>query len=131
MKLKFHDSYKNDEKTTTKFEPINDVDVVNKACPDEILWNINCHISSLEKKYNEFKLPSDKQSIVDVLIKRAVKTTVQMLYDRGLFDSFSNAGEVLKAFLFLARRKSDSEEHKSYRSMVIFLIINWKRSNIK
>ena len=35
-----------------------------------------------------------------------MKTTIQILYDRGLFDNFQNAEEVLKDFLFVTRRDS-------------------------
>ena len=61
---------------------------------------IDGHLSKLEKDYNEFKLQYNKQNVEDILIQRAVKTTIQVLYDRGLFDNFQNAEEVLKDFLF-------------------------------
>ena len=35
LKLQVHDTYKKDEKLTTKFEPINNEDVINKAYLDE------------------------------------------------------------------------------------------------
>ena len=38
------------------------------------------------------------------LIQRAVKTTIQILYDKGLFDSFQNAEEVVKDIFFTTRR---------------------------
>ena len=46
----------------------------------------------------------------DILIQRAVKTTIQVLYDKGLFDIFQNSEEVLKDFLFVTRRRGDLEE---------------------
>ena len=64
-------------------------------------------ISLLSKKnYNEFKLQYNQQSVEDILIQRAVKTTIQILYDKGLFDIFQNADKVLEYFLFTTRRDS-------------------------
>ena len=57
-----------------------------------------------------FKLQYNKQSEEESLVQRAVKTTIQMLYDQGLFDSFQNAEEVLKDFLFTTRRRHDLEK---------------------
>ena len=93
-----HDSYKKDEKLIRNFEPTDDSDVKNKAHLAEKLFKRNGHLSSLEKDYNEFKLQYNKQSVVEVLIQRAVKTTIQILYDKGLFDNYANADKVLEAF---------------------------------
>ena len=71
---------------------------------------INGHLSNLEKDYNEFKLQNNKQSIEEILIQRAVKTTIQILYDRGLFANFQNADKVLEDFLFVTRRRGDLSE---------------------
>ena len=71
---------------------------------------IDGHISYIEKDYNEFKKQYNKQSVEDVLIQRAVKTTIQILYDKGLFYNFQNAQEVLKDFLFTTRRRPDLEK---------------------
>ena len=71
---------------------------------------INAHLSKLEKDYNEFKSQYNKQNVEDILIQRAVKTTIQILYDKGLFDNFQNAGKVLEDFLFTTRRRGDSSE---------------------
>ena len=71
---------------------------------------IDGHLSKLEKDYNEFKIQYNKQSVEEILVQRAVKTTIQILYDRGLFDNFQNAEEVLKDFLFTTRRRPDSEK---------------------
>ena len=106
LKLEVHDTYKKDEKLTTNFEPIDNSDVINKGYLDKKLLNINGHISKLEKDYNEFKLQYNKQAVLDVLIQRAVKTTIQILYDRGLFDNYQNADKVLEDFLFTTRRDS-------------------------
>ena len=45
----------------------------------------------------------------EVLTQRAVKTTIQILYHKGLFDNYSNVDEVLKNVLF-TRRRPDSEK---------------------
>jgi len=110
LKLEVHDTYKKDEKLTTKFEPTDNEDVINKGYLDEKLLKINGHLSFLEKDYKEFKSEHIKQSIEDILIQRSVKTTIQILYDKGLFDNFQNADEVLKDFLFTTRRRPDLEE---------------------
>ena len=79
LKLKVHDTYKKDEKITTNFEPTDDSDVISKVYLDEKLKKIDGHISYIEKDYNEFKLQYNKQNIEDILIQRAVKTTIQIL----------------------------------------------------
>ena len=58
-------------------------------------------ISYIEKYYNEFKLHNNKQSVEGILFERAVKLTIQILYDRGLIDNYDNADEVIKVYLFL------------------------------
>ena len=105
LKLEVHDTYKKDEKITTIFGAVNDEDVVNKGYLDEKLIKIDGHLSKLEKDYNEFKLEHNKQNVEDILIQRAVKTTIQILYDKGLFDKFQNADKVLEDFLFTTRRR--------------------------
>ena len=72
---------------------------------------IDGHLSNLEKDFNEFKLQYNKQSVEEILIQRAVKTTIQILYDRRLFDNFQNAEEVLIDFLFITRRRPDLEDN--------------------
>ena len=110
LKLEVHDTYKKDKKITTNFEPVNDEDVINKAYLDEKLKKIDGHISYIEKKYKEFKLQYKKQSVEEILIEKAVKTTIQMFYDKGLFDSYANADKVLEDFLFTKRRREDLSE---------------------
>ena len=110
LKLEVYDTYKKNEKISTNFEPIDDSDAINKGYLDEKLLKINGHISYIEKDYNEFKLEYNKQSVEEVLIQRAVKTTIQILYDKGLFDNFQNADEVLKVFLFTTRHRPDLSE---------------------
>ena len=110
LKLEVHDTYRKDEKLTTNFERIDNSDVINKGYPDEKLLKINGHLSKLEKDYNEFILQYNKQSVEEILTQRAVKTTIQILYDKSLFDNFQKAEEVLKDFLFVTRRWGDLEE---------------------
>ena len=64
----------------------------------------------MENDYNEFILQYNKQNVEDILIQRAVKTTIQLLYDKGLFDKFQNADKVLEDFLFTTRRRPDLSE---------------------
>ena len=110
LKLEVHDTYKKDERIKTNFEPVDNEDVINKGYLDEKLIKINGHISKLEKDFNKFKLQYNKQNVEDILIQRAVKTTIQVLYDKGLFDNFQNADKVLEDFLFTTRRRPDLSE---------------------
>ena len=110
LKLEVYDTYKKDEKISTNFEAVDDKDVINKGYLDSKLLKIDGHLSKLEKDYKEFILQYNKQNVEDILIQKAVKTTVQKLYDRGLFDIFQNAEEVLKDFLFTTRRRPDLEK---------------------
>ena len=79
----------------------------------------------MEKDYNDFEMRSDKQP------ERAVKTTIQLLYDNGLFDNY--ADEVLKEFLLIdevnERRRLDSKEVNGNNVLGWFLFINtfWKK----
>ena len=57
---------------------------------------INGHLTLLEKDYNELKLHyNNKQSVEEVLVQGAVKTTIQKLFSKGLFDKYANADKVL------------------------------------
>ena len=107
LKLKVHDTYEKDEKLTTNFEPTDNTDVINKAYLDEEFLKINGHLSILQKYYNECKLQYNKQSVEDILFQRAVKATIQILYDKGLSDNFQNADKVLEEFFHL---QQDVEE---------------------
>ena len=113
LKLEVHVAYKKDEKLTTNFEPVDGSDVINKGYLDSKLLKIDEHLSKLEKKFNEFKLQYNKQSVEDILIQRAVKTTIQILYDKGLFDNYDNADKVLEDFLFTTRRRPDLSEENT------------------
>ena len=110
LKLEVHDSYKKDEKIMTTFEPINSSDVINKGYLDDKLLKINGDFSKLEKGFIEFRLQYNKQNVEDILFQRAVKTTIQILYDKGLFDDYDNADKVLEDFLFTTRRRGDLSE---------------------
>ena len=110
LKLEVLDTYKKDEELTTNFKPVDDLDVINKAYLDSKLIKIDGHLSKLEKDYNEFKLQNNKQNVEEILVQRAVKTTIQILYDKGVFDTFQNADKVLEDFLFTTRRRPDLEK---------------------
>ena len=112
-KFEVLDTYKKDEKLTTNFEAVDDKDVINKVYLDSKLLKIDGHLSKLEKDFNEFKLQYKKQNVEEILIQRAVKTTIQILFDKGLFDNYANADKVLEDFLFTTRKRPDlSEENK-------------------
>ena len=113
LKLEVPDTYKKDEKLTTNFEPVDNEDVIYKGYLDSKLIKIDGHLSKLEKDYNEFKLQYNKQNLEDILIQRAVKTTFEILYDKGLFDKFQNADKVLEDFLFTTRRRPDLSEENT------------------
>ena len=70
----------------------------NKTSFIEDYVKINCHISILEKVFSEFKLQYNKQSVKENLIERAIETTIQILYDKRLFDGFPKADKVSKDF---------------------------------
>ena len=98
LKLEVHDTYKKDEKITTNFETVDDKDVINKTYLDGMLKKTDGHISYIEKPYNEFKLQYNKQFVEGILIQKAVKTTIQILFDKRIFDNFQNADKVLEDF---------------------------------
>ena len=110
--MKYTIPIKKDEKITN-FEPTDNSDVVNKGYLDGEIKKTNGHIAYIEKDYNEFKLQYNKQNVEDILIQRAVKTTIQILYDKGLFDNFQNADKVLEDFLFTTRRRPDLSEENT------------------
>ena len=112
-KLEVYDAYKKDEKLTTKFEPVDDLDVINQGYLDSKILKIDGHISKLGIDYNEFKLQYNKRNVEGFLIQRAVKTTIQIPYDKGLFDKFQNADNVLEDFLFTTRRRPELSEENT------------------
>ena len=89
----------------TNLQPTDDDYAVNKTYLDEKLLKIEGHLSLSKKDYNEFILHYYKQSV-------AVKTIIQVLYDKKLFDSFPNADKILKRFLPDTRRRTDLREVK-------------------
>ena len=99
-------------KKTTSFELSNLEDVIIKNYLDEKLSKIYADLSLLEKDYKEIKLPSNQQSVDEILNQRAVNTTVLILYDKRIFEYYDkgNADEVLKNFLFVKRRRPNFEE---------------------
>ena len=110
LKLEVHDTYKEDEKITLISEAVDDNDVINKAYLDSKLLKKDGHLSKLEKDYNEFKLQYNKQSVEDISVQRAVKTSIKRLYDKGLFDNYANADKVSEDFLFTTSRRRDFSE---------------------
>ena len=104
-------------------ETTDNTDVIDKAYLDEKLLKISGHIPLLEKDYNEFILHYNKQSVEQSLIRRTVKTTLQIFYDKGLFDNFNNADEVLKDCLF-TREILDLEKSKWCHWPTLFININ-------
>ena len=53
----------------------------------------------LENDYKEFILPYNKHYVEKNSIQRAMKTTIEILYDKDLFDNYANADEVSKKFV--------------------------------
>ena len=107
LKLEVHDTSKKGQKITTNFEAVDDEDVINNGYLHEKLLKINGHLSKLERDYNEVKLQNNKQNVEEVLIQRAFKTSIQILYDKSLFDKYVNADRVLEIFLFTTSRRGD------------------------
>ena len=68
------------------------------------------HLSQLEKDNNDFILQYNKQSVEGVLFQRAVKKTIQILYEKGVFDNYANADKFLASFLYTTRRRVDLDE---------------------
>ena len=110
LKLEVHDTYKRDEQMTTTLEASNPQVAINRTYWDEKFLRTDSHMSLLEKDYNKVKLLSNKQSIEEVLFQGGVKTTIQILWGKKLFDIFSNAEKVSKYFLFVTRPRPDLEE---------------------
>ena len=121
LQLEVHDSYEKDGKITTNFEAVDDEDVINKGYLDSKILKIDGHLSKLEKDYNEFKKQYNKQSVEEILIQRAVKTTIQILYCQGLFYNFQNADKVLADFLFTTRRRGDLSEEVNEKEIQGFV----------
>ena len=110
LNFQLHDAFKKNEKITTNFEPVNNEDVINKAYLDEKVKTIGGHVSYIEKDYKEFQLQYYEQCVEEILFQRAIKTTIQMLFHKGLFGIYANADKVLEDFFFATRRRSDLDE---------------------
>ena len=108
--MKAIDSYLKKWKVTTNFEPSNPENVIKKVYLHKNSSKMEAQISNTEKDYNDFKIINNKQSVEEDFTQRAVKTTIQIFYDEGLFDAFPNADEVLKKVLFVERRRPDVGE---------------------
>ena len=65
---------------------------------------------------------SNKQSMEEVLIRRAVETTIQIFYDKGLFVSFPSSREVSKDFLFIEKGRPDLEKVNDVIQAIYFKI---------
>ena len=99
LKLEKNDIHREDEKTKTKFEAVNDEDVMDKAYLDTKLAKVKGDISYVEKKYNELKgYERYKEEILD---EKAVKTTIQIHHDRRLFDKYDFVNEVVNVSLLI------------------------------
>ena len=86
-------------KKTTIFSATNDKNVINKKYLETKLSKIEGQTSYKEKNYNEDNLHNKEE----LLIERAVGSTIQILYDKGLFDNNNNGNEdqVLKGYLLV------------------------------
>ena len=71
---------------------------VRKVYIDTILTEGNEHLLHKEKEYNEFKLSSKKHSEGKVLTERVVKSTIHILFEKGLFENYDIALKVLKNY---------------------------------
>ena len=97
IKLKVNNTFKKTEKITTKFEAVNDEYVINKEFLDTKLAEVKGQIPYIEKHFNEFR--DHERHNEDVSIERGVKTTIQILYDKGFFHKYNNADEKFKGYL--------------------------------
>ena len=84
---------------TNNLELSNNEVVVYKNYLDTVLSNVQGQILFIETDFIEFNLRRDKQSEKEVPIVRVVKTTEQILHNKGLLDIYYNADNVLKDYL--------------------------------
>ena len=98
LELKVNDTFEEDERITKNFEPSNDEHVVNRAHQNaKKFQSRGGHISFKGKEYKgQFLHNNQKQSDEEFLIERAVKSTIEMLYDKRLHDIYDSADEVWK-----------------------------------
>ena len=114
----------NMKKLTTNFETVKDEDIINKSYTDGNLSKIKGRLSFLDKDYIEFKLQYNKQTVDEILIQRAVKTTIQIFYDKCLFDKYADADKGLEDFLFVTRRRGVNLEESKWWGHSMILIKN-------
>ena len=93
LKLKVNDTYRKNEKITTKFKRVHDEDVISKLYLDRKLSKIEGHQSLIEKDYSEYNMRNDKHP-EKVSIESAVKMAIQTLYDKGIFVIYDIADGV-------------------------------------
>ena len=101
-----HDTCKEDGKIWTNFKAVKE-DALNNGYPGSKVPKLEGQASYFEKTYNEYILQYNKESVEEFLIRRAVKTTIQILFDKGLFDNYTNADKSSEDFLFTTRHRSD------------------------
>ena len=65
------------------------------------------HFLCLKKDYNGFNFQYNKQFVEDLSTQRAIKTTIQTLYDKSLLDNYANADKFLEKFSFTTTRRGD------------------------
>ena len=88
LKLKLNDFHRKNENVATNFDPSDNSNLISKAQLNTKLTHIEGRLSINEKTCNEFKFHYNKQSVEKTLIEKAVKTTIQIFCDNGLFDNF-------------------------------------------
>ena len=81
-----------------KFESVKDEDVVTKEFLDVKEPKQMDICLTWKKNYKEIDLRSNELRTTSYLGK-AVKTTIEISYDLGLFNNFDQADEVLKDYL--------------------------------
>ena len=105
MKLNVNDSYERDEKVTTTFEPSKNEDVLNKGYIDTKFTEIKGNLLFIEKVFKEIELYTNKQSVEEILIEGAVKTTIQIFYNGGLNNFSDNLDQVIKDYFSTEKRR--------------------------
>ena len=135
LKAKLNETYKNDEKITSISELFNNEDV-NRTYLDAKKTEVEGYISLIEKNYNQLKRNHEKGKTtlgsfrdLTFLTERAVKASMRILYDKGLFGSYDNADETLKDYsdkefievkeVFERRRPSLNENLNASISQII------------
>ena len=97
-------------KKTKIFKDTDTSDDINKGYLDEKIFKRKGNISYIEKDYIDFNLQYNKQSVEEVLVQRTVKTTIEILYGKGLFDNYAIGENVIEDFLFVTRSRDNLSE---------------------